>query len=217
MEERFTVLAGCNGSGKTTLLSCIKEELEKTKTPLLRYDNLSDGGSGSISELLYSGDMGLGASMWCSSEGERIGINMARIVAQIREFILTGETDKSKKDAKWRRMFGVDETPAVATSERWILLDAVDSGLSIDGIAEVKDILKLAIKDAGRSGINLFVVAAANSYELARGERCLDVTNGKELRFSDYEEYRAFILKSREKKEKRDEMAANKRRNEKEG
>ena len=39
--------------------------------------------------------------------------------------------------------------------------------------------------------------------KLCRGEQCFDVYNGKYTTFKDYEDYRDFILKSREWKEKR--------------
>ena len=47
------------------------------------------------------------------------------------------------------------------------------------------------------------IVVSANEYEMARGENCFDVYNGKYIKFKDYEEYRQFILDSKEIKEKR--------------
>ena len=41
---------------------------------------------------------------------------------------------------------------------------------------------------------DVYIIVAANTYELARNEKCFDVVNGKYISFKDYEEYRKFIL-----------------------
>lgn len=38
---------------------------------------------------------------------------------------------------------------------------------------------------------------------MANGEQCLDVYNGEYVTFKDYGEYKEFILKTRERKDKR--------------
>ena len=40
---------------------------------------------------------------------------------------------------------------------------------------------------------------------MARDEQCFDVYNGKYVKFTDYEEYRDFILQSREWKNQREQ------------
>lgn len=60
----------------------------------------------------------------------------------------------------------VIEEPEIP-KERWIPLDAIDSGLSVD----------------------------ANEYEMAGNESCFDVYSGKYIDLPDYEAYRMFILK----------------------
>lgn len=49
----------------------------------------------------------------------------------------------------------------------------------------------------------LYIVIAANEYELARNRKCFDVNNGIYIGFKDYEDYRNYIIKSRQAKEKR--------------
>ena len=46
---------------------------------------------------------------------------------------------------------------------------------------------------------------SANAYEMCRGEKCFDTYLGKYVDIKSYDEYREFILKSRERKEKREE------------
>ena len=92
LKEGLTILVGCNGCGKTTMLNNLKSQLETEKIPCYYFDNLSSGGSMSISEALFNGDLEFGASALCSSEGERIRLNVGRIVASLRAFLKNGQT-----------------------------------------------------------------------------------------------------------------------------
>ena len=91
------------------------------------------------------------------------------------------------------------EKEEIATKERWILFDAVDSGLSIDMIFIFKDMLQNAVDYFKKNDYNLFIVVAANSFELAKDMRCIDVITGKQVQFDDYTKYRQFVLESRVK------------------
>ena len=89
------------------------------------------------------------------------------------------------------------------TNERWILLDAIDSGLSVDNIVDIKEYLfKTILEDAGDQVV-VRIIISANEYEICRNEQCMDVHTGKYRTFKGYESYRKFILKSREIKDKR--------------
>jgi hypothetical protein len=87
--------------------------------------------------------------------------------------------------------------------ERVLLFDAVDSGLSVDSIVEVKEMFTAIEEYSKQMGMDVYIVIAANEYELARNSNCFDVNDGKYVTFADYEEYRNFIINSRLKKEKR--------------
>ena len=65
----------------------------------------------------------------------------------------------------------------------------------------------------------IYIVAASNEYELVTGEKCMDVMSGRYLKksFSSYNSYKKFILKSREKKNRRLERVAEKRNKEDKG
>lgn len=174
-----TVLVGCNGIGKTTLLRCIEELLKEEKIPCMRFDNLIDGGSNSLQERLYRGDANLLIKCVCSSEGENIIINIENFLRRICLFIKTENRSK----------------------ERWILLDAVDSGLSIDNIIYIKEKLFNIILEYNNEK-EVYIVISANEYEMARGEKCFDVYNGKYITFKDYDDYRNMIIKNRNLKQK---------------
>ena len=206
INKGLTVLVGCNGIGKTTLIHNIIEELKKysktEKIPYYKYDNLYDGGNTSISELLFRGrdeDTALAANLMTSSEGETILCNISQKARQFAKFLKTG---KIKNGIDFSFMYN-DEEEIPMSNERWLLFDATDSGLSIDAIIELKSLFNLMIKDAENIGADLYIIISANEYELARNEECFDVSNGKYIRFKDYEDYRKFIINNRKKKDKR--------------
>lgn len=204
-----TILAGCNGIGKTTLLHQIKASLEKDKIPCLMFDNLHDGGSNAVSYYASLDDFATMSTLMCSSEGENIYINISNLAAQLGNFVRTGDSSKNDRYEKLARaienLVNKENKPQKEVKipdERWILLDAIDSGFSVDNIVDLKEDLFNTILEHN-FGNEIYIVISANEYELCRGEQCFDVYNGKYITFKDYEDYREFILKSREWKENR--------------
>ncbi len=184
-KEGLTVLVGCNGSGKTTLFNQIERILRDDKTVfLMKYDNLHQGGSNKIGELAFKNNMEEVALRVMSSEGENIYYNIGEIINKLGTAIRGSKINKKKI---------------------FLLLDAVDSGLSIDYCSELSEIINdLIIPDAKKSDIKLYIIASTNTYELVRNNECFDIQHSKYIKFKDYEEYRDFILKSREFKDNRD-------------
>lgn len=181
----LTVLVGCNGIGKTTFIKNLKEELEKEHVEIVSYDNIQDGGHNAMDKAMFHGNFEFVGRAFCSSEGERIRQNIEEIATQCGKAVRNIRSMDKKK-------------------ELWVILDAVDSGFSVDNIVDLKnDLFNVMIENVREYGIELYIVVSANEYELARGENCLDVVDMKYLTFKDYEDYRQFILKSRKKKEKR--------------
>ena len=205
IEEGLTVLVGCNGAGKSTLLLNIKDEMKKQKIPYHLYDNLKDGNSTSIAEAFFFGDSELGAALCYSSEGEAIKINFGQLSTKFKRFLKDGFFDT--KGNRLARIFQ-EESEEEVSNKRVLLFDAVDSGLSVDSIIEIKSVFDLILQDAKKFGIEMYIIISANEYELARGSNCFDVNEGKYVAFADYEDYRSFIIKSRKKKEKRIERQA---------
>ena len=190
----ITVIVGCNGAGKKTLLEKIKDVCGEQKIPCFMHDNLRDGGHNSISELFFNNQYEDMSYLMCASEGEAIKSNVYH-----RDYKTFLEKGISKKRNIFAGIFGDEEEKLPEKTERVLLFDAVDSGLSVDAVIELKQMFN-AILEAYK---DTYIVIAANEYELARNASCLDVTNGKPITFKDYEDYRNFIIKSREKKEKR--------------
>ena len=212
--EGLTVLVGCNGTGKSTLIYNIKEYCDSINVPCYRYDNLSKGGNTSLISMVTSGfksnyTLSDAVSLFNSSEGEAIKINLLNDSCLYDEFIKSGSYkdyiynftsllgDNKKIDNKYKN-----------EKRRVLLFDAVDSGLSVDSVVELKIFFNEIIESSKKFDKELYIIIAANEYELARESDCFDVTNGKYIRFSDYEDYREFILKSRDIKRKRLEKEA---------
>ena len=201
LKPGLTVLVGCNGAGKTTLLLNIKEVCKQNKIPCILYDNLRDGGSNALGSLFYEEDYSEGAYLLEASEGECIKANVGRKAKVFKEFIKNGFV----KDRAYNfiKAFSKSEDEIIESKDRVFLFDAVDSGLSVDSVVEVKALFQLVLDDNKDSDKNLYIVIAANEYELARNADCFDVNAGKYITFKDYEEYRDFIIKSRKNKENR--------------
>ena len=200
VEEGINILVGCNGSGKSTLINTIKYDLEINHIPVIEYDNLHDGGPSSRQEAVLDQDFYKVAAMMSSSEGQNIGINIKSFESKFDEFMRTGEV-KTKYSGLidiFAKAAGV-ETNRITTKERWILFDAVDSGLSIDMVFIFKDMLQNAVDYFKKNDYHLFIVVAANSFELVKDMRCIDVITGKQISFEDYLDYRQFVLNSRVK------------------
>ena len=206
INEGVTVLVGCNGSGKTTLLHQIKDQLKRDGIPVLSFDNLHEGGSRAISSAGFYGDFGYMSAAMSSSEGENIVLNISKLASTLRPFIQTGESqiDRDRFTRGFAKALWGEETEEKkeVPNERWILLDAVDSGLSVDNVVDLKGYLFKTILEDDFEG-SVYIVVSANEYELCRGENYFDVYAGKYVKFSNYERFRNFILKSREIKDNR--------------
>lgn len=181
IKEGLTVLVGCNGIGKSTLLSNIKSELSKQGIEVMQYDNLHDGGTRARDKAGFYGNVELLSTLICSSEGENIAINMVEQARLMGAYI---------------KQFSEQE-------EYWFLLDAIDSGLSIDNIVDIKKYLFNTIIEHNKHK-KVYIIVSANEYEMCNDENCFDVYSGKYVTFSDYGAYREFILITKEWKEQRD-------------
>ena len=181
-EEGLTVLVGCNGSGKSTLLYQIKDLCEESNIPCYYFDNLTEGGSNAREKAGFYGDVDFLAKSLCSSEGENINLNITNCASKIGNFV--------RKNKNSKKLF--------------ILMDAVDSGLSVDYVIELKeDLFKVILQDTLIKGIETYIIVSANEYEMTRNEKCFLIPDMKYKTFKDYDEYRDFVIESRNKKNKR--------------
>lgn len=201
IEKGLTTLVGCNGAGKTTLLMNIREQCKKENIPFMDYDSLKEGGSQAFESCIVGEDFGLANALYSSSEGEAVKLSFGNMLTKAREFLKTGFYNTLHN----RIFSSMDERKEMTDRRRVFLFDAIDSGLSIDSVAEVRNIFDLILKDGKALGIDVYIIVSANAYEMARNAPCFDVAAGKYVKLEDYETYRSFIMKSRERKEKRNQ------------
>lgn len=181
IKEGLTVLCGCNGCGKTTLLHQIKTTLKKENIPCLHFDNLHDGGSNSRQLSLERGDFDFLMQAVRSSEGENTYMNIGKFASKMGAFIRKHSEEK----------------------EIFFLMDAIDSGLSVDNVIDFKKFFNVVITDCKNKGIAVYIIISANEYELTRGEQCVDTLNLKYVDFSDYESFRDYVIETRKAKNQR--------------
>ena len=173
-ERGLTCLVGPNGAGKSTLLSYIEGQLKQENIPFFKYDNYTEGGSEAKSRYGFQGQSELLATAFCSSEGEQIMLNYGQILAKLGTFVRS----HLKKGNK----------------EMYILLDALDSGLSINNVREIKNVFKLILGEDTEALI--YIIIAVNTYEMISGADCLEVKSGKHLRFNTYAGYADHMCKT---------------------
>ena len=199
-----TVLIGCNGIGKTTLLTIIKESCKKKDIPCLYFNGQRETAD-LVSNAEFFGDIEMMARGMTSSEGELLNLSLGKYVSQMRSFILK-HTGVRKDDAVPTDSQAIDEDNSDSSKEIVFLLDAADSGYSIDNVLELKKIFELAMQDANTHGASLFIIVAANSYEMAHGEQCYNVATGKHVKVRSYERFKKLVIESREIKNARYEQ-----------
>ena len=184
-ECEFASILGPSGSGKTTFLNLIENDLQNdSDAAVLHYDNLHEGGEKAKGDAGLRDDFSLLATLVQSSEGEQIVMNLGTTARKIGLFV-----HKNASNHK----------------EIWVLLDAIDSGLSVDNIENVKtNLFATIIRDFEKiESCEVYIIVSANSYEFCRSSNCFDVRSGEYIQFKDYEDYRKFIFQSAEDKHKR--------------
>ena len=176
-EPGVTVLVGCNGVGKTTMLRLIERELNKANLPCLYYDNLTEGGANARSKAAFMEDFDFVGLSMCSSEGENIIMNMEKTASAMGRFSML------YKDAE----------------ELWFLFDAIDSGLSIDNVLDIKEYLFNTVIEHNQNK-RVYILVSANEYEMASGEKCFDVQRCQYVNIKTYAAYKKLILKTKIRK-----------------
>lgn len=203
--NRITPLVGCNGVGKSSMLHVLASTLKVNRYFNIFYDNLNSGAKNKIGGSFFSNDFSMTAQLLCSSEGENIHTITISELGKVVQ-ILEG---KIKRDTSYR--------PYRDTDHVFILLDAIDSGSSIDNIINLKMHMNTLIELAKKNNKNLYIIIAANSFELARNELCWDTFGSKEIEFgTDYEAYRKYVVSIRNKILKQWERMEEKRQQEEE-
>lgn len=207
IEPGVTVLVGCNGAGKSTLIYAMQQELKKHKINFVDYDNTKSGGNTAAQYAMDFGDIDGSLARCFSSEGENININLTRVVGHMVEYVRTGDYHKKHDFARAFAEALGEPIEYDTGNERWIFLDGIDSGYSIDNLVDLKQLFGAILLDCANNGLDPYIIVAANAYELCRGSescegiRCLSVQDCKYVDIPDYDSYRQLILKTRKWKD----------------
>ncbi len=170
--QGLTCLIGKNGAGKSTLLAEMKEALGEKN--IFFYDN-EESERNALSRFNFYGEMDKMFRNIGSSEGQNIRNNFEDSVSLIGNYVR--ECIENKK-----RVI--------------IMLDGLDSGISIDYIKTLKeDLFSLILNDCDRNNTECYIILSANNYEFCENQDCINVSTGEHIRFKDYSEFRDFYLK----------------------
>ena len=184
------MLIGPNGSGKTTTLRQIKsvfnqdkefpnikenEEI-KDKYNVYYYENKYEE-KHRDSELLLNKEYNKFALLYDSSEGQRMYNYLMFVVPKLGQMV----------------------TKTIKENKRGILLliDGLDSGLSLDNLEDIRVNLLNFIPEVEkeRSNIEIYIICSANSYEFCNGYDCIDVTTRKHKVFKTYQSFKKHFIK----------------------
>ena len=179
IKDGATILIGCNGSGKSTLINQMKQTLKEFEeiAYVITYDELHEGRSNAMSKFGFYEDFDRLSRNFVSSEGENVSNNFGDFLGTV-----------------FKR---IEKAAICDKKEFWIFLDGIDSGVSIDMVAQQADLFDLICEDIEKSGMVPYIVIATNQYETIgkNKDRCLDVINLKYVTINSYDEYREMIFK----------------------
>lgn len=174
-EEGVTCLIGKNGAGKSTLLKELRDKLNDDKIRPFYYDN-DERERHAMSEFSFYGDVAKIARNLSNSEGQNIRSNFEDYIPRIGDYV--------GKRVKYNQNIAV------------ILLDGLDSGISLDYVIKLKtELFPLIIKNCKESNIECYIIISANNYEFCNGTDCIRVTDAKHFKFNNYDEFKKFYVR----------------------
>lgn len=193
-------LVGCNGSGKTTLVEYMMNSLRKKGGEKV-YDKLSGLRKAfSNDELDFTKCDKYYISFDKTSED---GINEDCFVSRAMVTLCsTGEGIIQRFGGVLGFLGDFIRKPESKGKDLFIFFDDCDAGTSLDVIGEILGVINMIKDDCAANEITYYFILTANSYEIARNCHCIDVSTFKSVNFKDYEDYKKFVLKSRDKKGK---------------
>lgn len=174
-EPGLTVLVGANGSGKTTLMRRMAKLLEKRGVPVVKLMAQNIEHDLEAQQFWKSDTDALLTMMSASrqSEGQGAKTRFANFVPMIRQCIFA----KSEHD------------------QRWIFIDGMDSSQSIDQLIDIAGFFDAIIETAPQN-VEVYLIASTNQFELAKGRRCLCVSDNTYYDIPNYRKFKSIVMKS---------------------
>lgn len=197
-------LVGCNGVGKSTILHQMIHDndnsLDKTaydlKNDYSLFINLYDEKNKNEYDDFYI-LINKNTKLY-TNEDERM------INKLLGNFISTGEQNVHNILPNIvKTIESLNNLEKLESKNLYIMIDDLDVGVSIDVLIELAKIIdKLELK-LKKLNVNYYIVITANSYELARRFKCIDVISMKEISFKDYDDYSNYVSETRKYKDTR--------------
>lgn len=185
-EPGLTVLTGCNGAGKTTLMCRMGEVLRDEGIPV---ESLMKRELGRIidSQAFFGDTEAAVHQVWSNwqSEGEAAKSDFGFLLKRIGNLVVHTESE---------------------CKERWVLIDGIDSSMSIDVLGEIRGLFDVILETAP-SDVEVYLIVSTNQYELARVNTCIRVTDGEVYVPTSYEDYRDSVILSAKHKEGVEEIS----------
>ena len=76
-----------------------------------------------------------------------------------------------------------------------ILLDGLDSGISLDYVLILKkELFPFVLEDCKKNNIEPYIILSANNYEFCHEEDCVRVSDAKHFKFKDYNDFRKIYI-----------------------
>lgn len=174
LKPGYIPLIGPNGAGKSTLLRQLEEAFADNKDfKIFSYNNYFEGGCyARQNQLQERGNIPLLAQLATSSEGEQIAINFGQGCKRLGQIVAECKSEGKKL---------------------LVLIDAIDSGASIDRLKDYISLFDMVTNDCKKSGLDCYILVSVNSYELVKDRVCKDVRTGKDVTFESYEDYSNYI------------------------
>lgn len=194
----ITCLVGCNGSGKTTLVFEIKHRLDKLEAVDVCVGYPHKGIHND--ELDFAKKEYFYADFSKKTDDSKDGFDWMMLKANVA-YSSTGEGISYRLGRTLERLGRAVHDPELKGKSLFVFFDDCDAGTSLDKIVEIKDVFNLIAEDCQKQGINYYIVITANSFEMCRDIDCISVHDFKHLKFTDYEEYKNFVLESAVNKE----------------
>ena len=197
-------LVGCNGIGKSTVLyqmihdndNSLKETAYDLKDDYNAFSNLFNSKKKNEYDEFYI--LINKNTKLCIKDDDSILHNL------FGNFMSTGEQNVHNILPNLPNIIeSLNKLEKLENKELYVMIDDLDVGVSIDVLIELAKIIdKLELK-LKKLNINYYIVITANSYELARQFKCIDVINMKEISFKDYDDYANYVSETRKYKDTR--------------
>ena len=199
-EEGVTTLVGCNGSGKSTIINNIETYLKTKGVPCIKFDNLAENGGEKSYQNLFEKSL-MGGAVLDKDEEPFLSIEYAVGLSELSE----GERIReSLRRFTYKLVRLLNEYCKIGYGEYWILFDALDSGLSVDILEDIKEQVFNRLVELYKDKIKLYLIISSNSYEISENTKCFSVGKLRYININSYKSFKKEILLSKEYKEKRD-------------